>query len=68
MSRGHGTSRRQAYGRRMKDLRTRRAELPDVDMDGPAEWNRGETWETDQAIIRRSDVHADPSRRGAQPR
>ena len=30
MSRGHGSSRRQAYGRRMKDLRTRNAAVPDV--------------------------------------
>jgi hypothetical protein len=68
MSRGHGASRRQAYGRRMKDLRTRRAELPDVDLDGPAEWTRGETWETDPAIHRSTDPRSDPSRRGAQPR
>ena len=68
MSRGHGASRRQAYGRRMKDLRSRRATLPDVDMDGPAEWNRGETWESDPAILGRPDLHTDSSRRGAQPR
>jgi hypothetical protein len=52
----------------MKDLRTRRAKLPDVDLDGPPEWNRGETWETDPAILGRPDLDADPSRRGAQPR
>jgi hypothetical protein len=68
MSRGHGSSRRQAYGRRMKDLRTRRASEPDVDLDGPADWSRGETWENDPTLLRQPDVHADPARRGAQPR
>ena len=68
MSRGHGASRREAYGRRMKDLRTRRGSLPDVDLDGPDGWNRGETWESDPAILRRPDLQADASRRGAQSR
>lgn len=68
MSRGHGSSRRQAYGRRMKDIRTRRATAPDVDLDGPKEWDRGEDWDTDPAIHRQPDVQADPSRRGAPPR
>jgi hypothetical protein len=68
MSRGHGASRRQAYGRRMKDLRTRRATQPDVDLDGPDGWNRGETWESDPAILPRPDAHADSSRRDAQQR
>ena len=68
MSRGHGSSRRQAYGRRMKDLRTRRGTVPDVDLDGPADWSRGETWEGDPAIRRSIDVPADSTRRGAPPR
>ena len=68
MSRGHGASRRQAYGRRMKDLRTRRAAQPDVDLDGPAGWTRGETWESDPTILGRSDAHADTTRRDAQQR
>jgi hypothetical protein len=52
----------------MKDLRTRRAEQPDVDLDGPDGWNRGETWESDQAILRRSDARTDPPQRDVQPR
>jgi hypothetical protein len=52
----------------MKDLRTRRATQPDVDLDGPAEWSRGETWDADPAIRRHVDLHADPTRRGAPPR
>ena len=50
MSNGHGSSRRQAYGRRMKDLRTRRGAKPDVDLDGPDGWTRGAAWEDDQAL------------------
>jgi hypothetical protein len=68
MSRGHGSSRRQAYGRRMKDLRTRRPSTPDVDLDGPADWSRGEDWEADPAIHSQTDQSADTSRRGAPPR
>jgi hypothetical protein len=45
MSNGHGNSRRQAYGRRMKDLRTRRGADLSVDMDGPLGWNRGVAWD-----------------------
>ena len=45
MSNGHGSSRRQAYGRRMKDLRTRRGADVSVDMDGPLGWNRGAGWD-----------------------
>jgi hypothetical protein len=52
----------------MKDLRTRRASQPDVDLDGPADWSRGETWESDPTLLRQPDVRADSSRRGAQPR
>jgi hypothetical protein len=45
MSNGHGSSRRQAYGRRMKDLRTRRGADPSVDLDGPLGWSRGAAWD-----------------------
>ncbi|HKZ92609.1 MAG TPA: hypothetical protein VJZ50_10765 [Candidatus Limnocylindrales bacterium] len=50
MSNGHGSSRRQAYGRRMKDLRTRRGADVPVDLDGPTEWTRGGAWEDEQAL------------------
>lgn len=50
MSNGHGSSRRQAYGRRMKDLRTRRdAELA-VDLDGPLGWSRGTAWDEQRPL------------------
>ena len=68
MSRGHGSSRRQAYGRRMKDLRTRRGSVPDVDLDGPGDWSRGETWDADAVIRGPVDRHADSTRRGVPPR
>ena len=56
MSNGHGSSRRQAYGRRMKDLRTRRDdEAPDVDLDGPDEWtSRARPGTTTRPCIRPS--------------
>jgi hypothetical protein len=54
MSHRHGNSRRQAYGRRMKDLRTRRTSDLEVDLDGPREWNRGDAWEADEALRRAS--------------
>ena len=50
MKNGHGSSRRQAYGRRMKDLRTRRGADPDVDLDGPAGWTRGAGWDDESAL------------------
>jgi hypothetical protein len=52
MSNGHGSSRRQAYGRRMKDLRTRRAVALEIDLEGPAEWSRGAAWDDDRPIHR----------------
>jgi hypothetical protein len=58
MSNGHGSSRRQAYGRRMKDLRTRRGDEVTVDLDGPTSWSRGSAWEEEQAL-RRAILHAD---------
>ena len=67
MSRGHGTSRRQAYGRRMKDLRTRRAAPSDVDLDGPDGWTRGDSWDGGPAV-HGPDPHVDGPRRGAPPR
>ena len=50
MSNGHGSSRRQAYGRRMKDLRTRRNSDVDVDLDGPDGWSRGAAWDEDRPV------------------
>ena len=52
MSNGHGNSRRQAYGRRMKDLRNRRTDDLEVDLEGPGGWNRGSAWDTDQSLPR----------------
>ena len=54
MSSGHGGSRRQAYGRRMKDLRTRRNPEMPVDLDGPSEWSRGAGWDDDHPLHRPS--------------
>ena len=50
MSSRHGNSRRQAYGRRMKDLRTRRSADMEIDLEGPAGWSRGGAWESDQTL------------------
>lgn len=52
MSSRHGNSRRQAYGRRMKDLRTRRSSDLDVDLEGPDGWDRGGAWEGDGQLHR----------------
>ncbi len=52
MSNTHGSSRRQAYGRRMKELRTRRDHDLDIDLEGPGGWNRGGAWEADQSLSR----------------
>jgi hypothetical protein len=52
----------------MKDLRTRRGSVPDVDLDGPGDWSRGETWDADAAIRGPVDLHVDSTRRGAPPR
>ena len=48
MSNSHGSSRRQAYGRRMKDLRTRRSSDLEIDLEGPSGWNRGGAWDSDR--------------------
>ena len=50
MSSRHGNSRRQAYGRRMKDLRTRRSTDMEVDLEGPSGWSRGGDWESDRSL------------------
>ena len=50
MSNGHGNSRRQAYGKRMKDLRTRRDAQLEVDLEGPEGWSRGGAWEDERPV------------------
>ncbi len=50
MSKVHGSSRRQAYGRRMKDLRTRRRTDLEVDLEGPEGWSRGGAWDDDASM------------------
>jgi hypothetical protein len=52
MSSRHGNSRRQAYGRRMKDLRTRRSSDFEVDLEGPNSWSRGDAWEAERSMHR----------------
>ena len=52
MSNGHGSSRRQAYGRRMKDLRTRRASALEIDLEGPDDWSRGAAWDEERPMHR----------------
>jgi hypothetical protein len=54
MSNGHGSSRRQAYGRRMKDLRNRRNSDLEVDLEGPSGWSRGSEWDDEQPLHRGS--------------
>ena len=48
----HGSSRRQAYGRRMKDLRTRRSPDLDIDLEGPTGWSRGGAWDDGRPLHR----------------
>jgi len=67
MSNGHGSSRRQAYGRRMKDLRTRRDGDLEVDLEGPNGWSRGAAWEAEQPLHRGS-LNTDSSASGARSR
>jgi len=67
MSNGHGNSRRQAYGRRMKDLRTRRGSDMEVDLEGPSGWNRGDAWEEERRLDRRA-LSTDSGNTGARPR
>lgn len=67
MSNGHGSSRRQAYGRRMKDLRNRRARDLEVDLEGPDGWSRGSAWDDDQSLHRGS-MGTDQSAASPRPR
>jgi hypothetical protein len=67
MSNGHGGSRRQAYGRRMKDLRTRRAADMLVDLDGPTSWSRGAAWD-DERPLPPPGLEVDPGSRSARSR
>ncbi len=60
---GHRASRRRDYGRRQKDVRARRVDLPPIDLDGPALWVRGRAW--DQAVQRPSSMTS--SRGGQRP-
>jgi len=48
MSGGHGASRRRNYGKRQKDLRDRQSSDMSIDLEGPARWPRGSSWDTDQ--------------------
>ncbi len=67
MSSGHGSSRRNSYGRRMKDLRTRRDVELEIDLEGPAAWTRGSSWDEDQTVHRPSPrIH--PGSTGARTR
>lgn len=50
MSSGHGSSRRQAYGRRMKDVRSRRNADLEIDLEGPERWRRGDAWEDEHPL------------------
>jgi hypothetical protein len=50
MSSRHGNSRRQAYGRRMKEVRTRRSSDLEVDLEGPSGWSRGGNWESEGSL------------------
>jgi hypothetical protein len=51
----------------MKDLRTRRGEAPDVDLDGPDGWTRGAGWDDDPPLRPRA-YDVDQSGRSARPR
>jgi hypothetical protein len=48
MSGGHGASRRRSYGKRQKDMRERQSADMSVDLEGPARWPRGSSWESDR--------------------
>jgi hypothetical protein len=67
MKNGHGSSRRQAYGRRMKDLRTRRGTELAVDLDGPRGWNRGTAWD-EESTIHHSTLEIGQLTSSARPR
>lgn len=65
MSSRHGNSRRQAYGRRMKDLRTRGSADMEIDLEGPDGWSRGGAWESDRSL-HSGAIDSSPS--GSSPR
>ena len=67
MSNGHGSSRRQAYGRRMKDLRNRRASDLEVDLEGPSGWSRGSAWDDEQPL-QRGPLSVDQAAASTRPR
>lgn len=67
MKKGHGNSRRQAYGRRMKDVRTRRNDSLEVDLEGPSEWSRGGAWD-DDATLTQASMSIDGSSTSARQR
>lgn len=47
---GHRSSRRQSYGKRQKDVRGRRLDEMQVDLEGPSGWLRARAWsDTDTA-------------------
>lgn len=41
---GHRSSRRQSYGKRQKDVRDRRGDQMNVDLEGPSGWLRARGW------------------------
>jgi hypothetical protein len=51
----------------MKDLRTRRGSAPDVDLDGPGGWTRGEAWDDEQPL-HRAVLDVDQPDRRPRPR
>jgi len=67
MSSRHGNSRRQAYGRRMKELRTRRSTDLEVDLEGPNGWSRGSDWDRDGSL-HGGAVETNPSDSSARAR
>ena len=67
MKKGHSGSRRQAYGRRMKELRTRRNTAMEVDLEGPADWSRGGAWD-DDSTLRNASLSTDSSSQSLRSR
>jgi hypothetical protein len=56
---GHRSSRRQSYGRRQKDVRDRRMDDMQVDLEGPSGWLRARGWvESDQEHQASQSPHA----------
>jgi hypothetical protein len=67
MKKAHGNSRRQAYGRRMKELRDRNAGAVEIDLDGPDGWTRGSAWD-DEGPLHRASRPVDDASQGMRPR